>query len=144
MENLVIENGIVKDGKKCKGEIRILEGVTEIANQAFYQNKEITGIYLPDGVKKIGKYTVNGCEKLEYIRVPESVESIGESGLVKKFESNCSFDHTISSKEIYPKISCKKGSYVAGLLEGLLEKKNSIASHSVTYVIDLEYEDDTI
>ena len=141
MENLVIENGIVKNGKQCKGEIRIPDGVTEIANQAFYQNKEITGIFIPDGVKKIGKYTVNCCEKLEYIRVPESVESIGESGLVKKFESNCSFDHTIASKEIYPEIRCKKDSYVDIMFKELLNKKNGIASHSTTYVVDIVYEE---
>lgn len=141
MENLIIENGIVKNGKKCKGEIRIPDGVTEIANQAFYQNKEITGIYIPDGVKKIGKYTVNCCEKLEYIRVPESVESIGESGLVKKFESNCSFDHTIASKEIYPEIRCKKDSNVDIMFRELLRKKDGIASHCVTYVLDIKYEE---
>lgn len=141
MENLIIENGIVKNGKNCKGEIIIPEGVTEISNQAFYQNKEITGLYIPDGVKKIGKYTVNCCEKLEYVRVPESVESIGESGLVKKFESNCSFDHTIASKEIYPEIRCKEGSYVDNMFKEMLEKKSGIASHSVTYVVELKYED---
>lgn len=141
MENLIIENGIVKNGKKCKGEIIIPEGVTEIANQAFYQNKEITGIYIPDGVKKIGKYTVNCCEKLEYIRVPESVETIGESGLVRKFESNCSFDHTIASNEIYPEIRCKEGSYVDTMFKELLNKQNEIASHSVTYVVKLTYEE---
>lgn len=59
MEYLVVENGIAKNGEQCQGEIRVLDGVTEIANQAFYQNKEITGLYLPDGVKTIGKYTVN-------------------------------------------------------------------------------------
>ncbi len=141
MENLIIENGIVKNGKKCKGEIRIPDGVTEIANQAFYQNKEITGIYIPDGVKKIGKYTVNCCEKLEYIRVPESVEMIGESGLVKKFESNCSFDHTIASKEIYPEIRCKKDSCVDIMFKELLATKNKMASHSVTYLVNITYEE---
>lgn len=141
MEHLVVENGIVKNGKQCQGEIRVPDGVTEIANQAFYQNKEITGLYLPDGVKTIGKYTVNCCEKLEYIRVPESVEKIGESGLVKRFESNCSFDHTIASKEIYPEIRCKEGSYVDKMIKELLEKKNKIASHSVTYEVKLVYEE---
>lgn len=137
---LVIENGIVKDGKKCTGEIRIPDGVTEIANQAFYQNKEITGIYIPDGVTKIGKYTVNGCVNLEYIRVPDSVEKIGESGLMKKFENNCSFDHTVQTKEIYPLIRCKEGSYVDTMMKGLLAKKDAIQSHSTTYVVELEYE----
>lgn len=141
MENLIMENGIVKNGKQCEGEVCVPDGATEVANQAFYQNKKITGIYLPDGVTKIGKYTVNGCEKLEYIRVPESVEMIGESGLVKKFESNCSFDHTIASKEIYPEIRCKKGSYVDIMFQELLERKDRISSHSVTYEVKLVYED---
>lgn len=141
MENLMIENGIVKNGKACKGEIRIPDGVTEIANQAFYQNKEITGIYIPDGVKKIGKYMVNGCEKLAYIRVPESVEIIGESGFVKKFESNCSFDHTIESKEIYPEIRCKERSYTDKMLKEMLAKEHKTAGHSVTYEVEVVYEE---
>ena len=132
MEHLVIENGIVKDGKKCEGEIRIPEGVTEIANQAFYQNKKITGIYLPDGVRKIGKYTVNGCENLSYVRVPKSVESLGESGLVKKFESNCGFTHTIQSTE---------GSWIDQKIGELIGKGNQIQSHSTTYVVEMEYEE---
>jgi hypothetical protein len=67
--------------------IVVPEGITEIASQAFYQNKKLTGLYLPDGVKSIGNYTVNGCESLEYVRVPESVEILGEDVLVKKIES---------------------------------------------------------
>lgn len=140
MENLVIENGIVKDGKKCEGEIRIPEGVTEIANQAFYQNKKITGIYIPDGVKKIGKYTVNGCENLEYVRVPGSVEALRESGLVKKFESNCGFTHTIQSTEYYPRIRCKEGSWIDCKIREMTGKGNQIQSHSTTYAVEIEYE----
>ena len=54
LENgLVIDNGVVKDGKNCQGEILVPEGVPEIANMAFYLNKKLTGLFLPDGGNSI-------------------------------------------------------------------------------------------
>ena len=123
MENLVIEKDIVKNGKKCKGEIRIPDGVVEIANQAFYQNKEITGLYIPDGVKKIGKYTVNCCEKLEYIRVPESVEVIGESGLVKNLRATAPSIILLTARKSILKSVAKRIPMLTDCLRSFLKQR---------------------
>ena len=141
LENgLVVENGIVKDGKNCEGEIVVPAGVTEIANQAFYQNKKLTGLYLPDGVKKIGNYTVNGCQNLEYIRVPESVEALGEDALVKKIESNFGFTPVVESKQFFPQIRCKEGSFVDHAIQEMKSKDGWKDSHSNEHIVEVVYE----
>lgn len=141
LENgLVIVDGIVKDGKNCEGEIVVPEGVTEIANQAFYQNKKLTGLYLPDGLKKIGNYTVNGCQNLEYIRVPESVDILGEDALVKKIESNFGFTHVVESKQFFPKIRCKEGCFVDRAIQEMKSKDGWKDSHSNEHIVEVVYE----
>ena len=86
------ENGILYAGKhviaatrninvsqSAAGECVIKEGTLTIANGAFSKNKEITGITIPDSVKRIGSYAFSECTNLEYARLPESgVEFFGE------------------------------------------------------------------
>ena len=57
MEGLIIENGIVKDGKTCEGVVTVPDGVTEIARQAFYKNKALTGLVPAEVLNKIGAYS---------------------------------------------------------------------------------------
>jgi hypothetical protein len=139
-DGLVVENGVVRDGKSCEGEIRIPDGCTEIANQAFYQNKKLTGLYIPDGVKTLGKYTVNGCINLEYVRVPDSVEKMGDGALVKKIDSNFGFTHVVETKEYYPQIRCKEGSFVDEAIKKMKSGDGWKDSHSMTHVIEVVYE----
>lgn len=141
LENgLVLADGVVKDGKNCEGDIVVPDGVTEVASQAFYQNKKLTGLYLPDGVKKLGNYTVNGCVNLEYVRVPESVESLGEDALVKKIESNFGFTHVVESKQYFPQIRCKEGSFVDKAIQEMKAKDGWKDSHSNEHIVEVVYE----
>lgn len=136
---LVIENGIVKNGKNCEGEITVPQGTTGIGAQAFYQNKKLTGLTLPEGVKSIGKYAVNGCVNLEYMDVPESVEKLDEGALVKKLESNFGFTHVVETKEYYPQIRCREGSFVDNTLKEMKEKDGWDKSHSNEHVVEVVY-----
>jgi len=56
--------------------------VTEIGEGAFYKNKSITSVTIPDGVTSImgGRNTgaFEGCESLTSVTIPNSVVSIGE------------------------------------------------------------------
>lgn len=141
MEGLVIENGIVKDGKACEGVVEIPAGVTEIARQAFYKNRNLTGLVIPEGVKKIGSYMVNGCTNLEFIEVPESVEELGEDALVRKTESNVTFKHTVDTKIFMPEIRCKEGSFVDNAIKDILSKDGLApsGSHSNEHVVNVVY-----
>lgn len=140
-EGLIVENGVVRDGKSCEGEIRIPDGCTEIAGQAFYQNKKLTGLYIPDGVKVLGKYTVNGCVNLEYVRVPESVEKMGDGALVKKIDSNFGFTHVVETKEYYPDIRCKEGCWVDRAFQEMKQKDGWKDSHSMEHIVRFCYEE---
>ncbi|MBE6041818.1 MAG: hypothetical protein E7220_04770 [Clostridiales bacterium] len=141
MEGLIIENGVVKDGKTCEGIVTVPEGVTEIARQAFYKNKALTGLILPEGLKKIGAYSVNGCVNLEFIDVPDSLEELGEDALVRKTESNVTFKHTIDSKMYMPEIRCTEGSYVDNAIKEILSKDGLApsGSHSNEHVVKVVY-----
>lgn len=58
----------------------------QIGNSAFYQQKEITEIYIPDGVTSIGDYAFRECYGLNTVTLPDSVSSIGECAFL-----NCYF-----------------------------------------------------
>ena len=57
--------------------VTILEGITNVAEQAFSGYKKITSVTLPDGIEHIGHSAFYGCEKLESINIPEGVTYIG-------------------------------------------------------------------
>ncbi len=83
-------------------ELILYSNITQIHRQAFYENQELTGVYMGDKVKTVGEYAFYGCknltsvslsnslqtidygafsycEKLENIELPSSVESIGRN-----------------------------------------------------------------
>ena len=141
MDGMIIENGVLKDGRSCAGIVEVPEGVTEIARQAFYRNKEITGLILPEGVKKIGSYSVNGCVNLAFIAVPDSVEELGEDALVNRTESNVTFKHTIDSKYYMPEIRCTEGSFVDRAIQEILSGDGTApsGSHSDEHIVTVTY-----
>ncbi len=53
--------------------------VTEIANYAFSNCRNLEKIVIPNGVSAIGNYSFVGCTNLTTIGLPESVTSIGNS-----------------------------------------------------------------
>ena len=52
--------------------------VTSINQSAFYENKELTSITLPEGITSIGSSAFEGCSGLTSVTIPEGVTSIGE------------------------------------------------------------------
>ncbi len=57
----------------------------EIASSAFSNNRQITTIIIPEGVKHLYEYTFLNCTKLEALILPSSLEFIGREAF-----SNCS------------------------------------------------------
>ena len=78
------ESGLLltKDGKtlvvgvNMNGDVVVPNGVTNIADMAFYHRTGVTGVLLPAGLKAIGERAFSGCSNLSGISIPESVESI--------------------------------------------------------------------
>jgi hypothetical protein len=136
---LVIEEGVVLNGKSCTGDIVVPEGVTAIAEKAFNNNKQLTGLKLPEGLISIGKFAVSGCVNLVYVDVPESVTKLGESALVKQFESDVGFTHVMESKEQYPEIRCKKGSWIDLKIQEIQKSDVRAVSHSILHLVEIKY-----
>ncbi len=51
--------------------------ITSIGNKAFYRNKNITNITIPNSIKGIERYAFFGCTSLTSINLPASVQGIG-------------------------------------------------------------------
>jgi len=68
----------------------IEEGITEIAYENFYKERELTSVSLPNSLKSIGRYAFQECNALTEIVIPDGVECIGYKA----------FDHCYSLRSI--------------------------------------------
>ena len=66
---LVIVNKIVVDGTNAKGTVIIPEGVTQICEIAFDDNRKITKLVLPSSIIDIGASAFNNASSLKTIEV---------------------------------------------------------------------------
>ncbi len=55
------------------------KAVTEIENNAFYNNQSLIDIYIPDTITKIGDYAFENCNNVTTIRFSNTLKSIGIS-----------------------------------------------------------------
>ena len=76
---LYINNWLIKVKPEVSGEFVVLDGIVGIADDAFFECKNLTSIYIPDSVKYIGSFVFVFCSNVSNIRMPEKVESIGDS-----------------------------------------------------------------
>ena len=102
-EKYVVENNILyekKDGVKYKivkvlykidGTMQIESGITTLGLYAFYGQKEIKNIIIPNGVTTIENNSFSNCPKLNMVDIPSSVTSIGK---------DCFSDSTNSLEQI--------------------------------------------
>lgn len=68
--DVVVPSSIVHSG--------IEYSVTAINDSAFYNNINITGLKIPEGVKSIGQNTFSRCYNLEFIDLPSSLKYIND------------------------------------------------------------------
>ena len=134
---MIIEDGVLKNGRLCEGEVVIPEGVTEIAEKAFYNNKKMTGLVIPEGVRHIGRFAVSGCKLLQYVQVPDSVESMDEQALMRKFESDVGFTHVMENKEHYPEIRCHAGSWIDARMRRIQASDSWADSHGTKHLVEI-------
>lgn len=74
---LVIVNDVVINGAVCKGKLKIPNGVTKIADEAFAFAKELIYVDIPGSVILIGEGAFSQCTNLESVRMTDSVQTIG-------------------------------------------------------------------
>ena len=62
--------------------VELKDGTVTIAENAF-EDSDITGITLPEGLKGIGRFVFNECKNITEIYIPSTVEYIGECAFTK-------------------------------------------------------------
>ncbi len=78
MSFVIINDALVGyNGSEGFSEVVVPDGVTEIAQRAFMNCRELVSITLPDSVKKICTEAFAGCTALESFRFPEDTCEIG-------------------------------------------------------------------
>lgn len=75
------------------GEVNIPDGVTEIADSAFFDCKQVTRVTIPNSVKRIGYYAFAHCSKLTDVDIPAGLH-VGSTVF-----TGCPFNSTLSSLE---------------------------------------------
>lgn len=80
---LVILANTIVDGKACRGEVIIPEGVESISPYAFAGNDDITNIVFPQSFKIIGEDAFGGCKNIKEIIFPSSIKHIGKKAFEK-------------------------------------------------------------
>ena len=60
----VVYGNIVVSGAGCGGEIVLPEGITGIAPFAFSENRDITGVLLPESLTWIGEGAFWACREI--------------------------------------------------------------------------------
>ena len=63
----VIEGTVLKKYRGTDVKVTIPDTVTEIAEEAFYDCKEVQSVVIPDSVEKIGDYAFAYCEELKKV-----------------------------------------------------------------------------
>lgn len=64
--DIVIPSQVIYEGNRYN--------VRKISHSAFYGNKDITSIFIPDGVKVIEDNAFEACTELAHIVIPRSVK----------------------------------------------------------------------
>ena len=78
--DFLVYDGVLEEYVGAGGDVVIPAslGVTEIAAQAFYNNTDITSVVIPEGVEIVGYWSFRGCENIERIELPYSLEELAE------------------------------------------------------------------
>jgi len=58
--------------------VRVRDGVTEIANNAFWDCRRLKSIHIPGSVERIGNCAFSDCRNLVSINLPSSIKEIGD------------------------------------------------------------------
>ena len=80
--------------------------VTAIGEKAFYQNKTITSVKIPEGVTSIGKQAFFVCSSLKEVRIPEGVTSIGNSAFAQTNLTEVEIPKSVKNIEQYAFNGC--------------------------------------
>ncbi len=79
---LYVDNHLVDTRNTVSGIYEIKKGTLTIAESAFMGCKQLTGIVIPDGVRRIEAFSFDGCSSLRSVTLPDSIEYISDYAFV--------------------------------------------------------------
>ncbi|NSB14600.1 leucine-rich repeat domain-containing protein [Clostridium beijerinckii] len=102
--------------------------ITSIGNKAFYRNKNITNITIPNSIKSIERSALVGCTGLTSINIPASVQSIGGYALTGCTSlKNISVDsNNLTFKSVNGVLYSKDGTKIVNYPVGKVDEKYTI------------------
>ena len=74
---LYIGKHLIEARTSISGDYTIKNGTLTIADSAFYRNRDLTSVTIPDSVKSIGDYAFSESYKITSVKISDSVTSIG-------------------------------------------------------------------
>ena len=77
MSDFIIKDGVLEKYIGTDRVVRIPEGVREISSRVF-ANLDLREIYLPYGLRKIGKGAFSGCKDIGVITLPITLDEVGD------------------------------------------------------------------
>ena len=80
---LYLGNYLLEASESITGEYTVKNGTKVIANEAFYECRDLTTVVIPDGAVSIGDKAFLRCYDLTSITIPDSVVSIGNEAFDK-------------------------------------------------------------
>lgn len=134
MVKLTIKNGIIREYEGDVKELYIPDGAKIIKNDypgIFEDHTELTSIFLPEGLTRIGDRAFAGCIGLKTVVIPETVTVIGESAF-----SNCSSLQSITIPDSVKDIG-------SGAFSGCTALTDVHLSNNMTYISPDAFEDCT-
>lgn len=78
-ENFFILQGVLMDYRGVSPIVEVPEGVTAVAEHAFWSNDVVEAVYFPSTLKTVESSVFWSCPALQYIDFQEGLETIGES-----------------------------------------------------------------
>lgn len=76
-EDYHIEGTVLTGYTGADTQVRIPEGITEIAPYVFQNNTSIKKVIFPASLERIGDYAFDGCSELESLELNQGLQSIG-------------------------------------------------------------------
>ena len=80
---LYVDNHIIDARNTISGDYEIKKGTLTIAESAFMGCTQMTGVVIPDGVKRIEAFTFHGCSSLRSVMLPDSIEYISDYAFLR-------------------------------------------------------------
>lgn len=123
------DNGKTLTGcsSELSGMIEVPEGVEKIADKAFENNTNITGVKCPNSLDEIGDHAFYGCENLTVVHLNEGLKSIGLESFLNTKLISVDIPSTIQNMGLTPfacQMNVELANYSYSDINGILYNYN--------------------